>query len=73
MVPRNILPLEFLLKGLIFLGVNNMKRKLIIELKNYVNEKVCIQGWIYKIRKLKSIILLKLLKKEQKEEQKFLK
>lgn len=32
-----------------------MKRKLINELKNYVNEKVCIQGWIYKIRKLKSI------------------
>ena len=32
-----------------------MKRKLINELKNYVNEKVCIQGWIYKIRRLKSI------------------
>ena len=32
-----------------------MKRKLINELKNYVGEKICIQGWIYKVRRLKSI------------------
>lgn len=32
-----------------------MNRILICELKNYLNKKVCIQGWIYKIRKLKSI------------------
>lgn len=32
-----------------------MERKLVNVLSNYINEKVCIQGWIYKIRKLKSI------------------
>lgn len=32
-----------------------MKRKLINELKNYIDEKVNIQGWIYKVRKMKSI------------------
>lgn len=35
-----------------------MKRKLINELKNYLNEKVYIQGWIYKIRGLKSITFI---------------
>ena len=35
-----------------------MKRKLISELKNYMNEKVCIQGWVYKIRRLKSITFI---------------
>ncbi|KAJ49248.1 nondiscriminating aspartyl-tRNA synthetase [Clostridium tetanomorphum] len=32
-----------------------MKRKLVSELKNSINEKVNIQGWIHKIRKLKAI------------------
>lgn len=32
-----------------------MKRDLVIELSNYINSKVNIQGWIYKVRKLKSI------------------
>lgn len=32
-----------------------MKRNLVIELSNYINSKVNIQGWIYKVRKLKSI------------------
>ncbi len=32
-----------------------MKRKLISELKNSINEKVNLQGWIHKIRKLKNI------------------
>lgn len=32
-----------------------MKRKLINELKDGLNKKVCIQGWIYKVRKLKQI------------------
>lgn len=35
-----------------------MKRKLINQLKNYINEKVCIQGWIYKVRRLKSITFI---------------
>ena len=32
-----------------------MERKLVSELNNCINDKVKIQGWIYKIRKLKSI------------------
>lgn len=32
-----------------------MKRKLVSELNSYINNKVNVQGWIYKIRKLKSI------------------
>ncbi|MEL5898418.1 aspartate--tRNA(Asn) ligase [Clostridium sporogenes] len=35
-----------------------MKRKLISELKNSINEKVNLQGWIHKIRKLKNITFL---------------
>lgn len=35
-----------------------MKRSLISELKNHLNEKVCIKGWIYKVRKLKFITFL---------------
>lgn len=35
-----------------------MKRSLINELKNYLNEKVCIKGWIYKVRRLKFITFL---------------
>lgn len=42
-------------QGVLFLEVIKMNRILICELKNYLNKKVCIQGWIYKIRKLKSI------------------
>jgi nondiscriminating aspartyl-tRNA synthetase len=32
-----------------------MKRKLVSELREFIDEKVCIKGWIYKIRKLKFI------------------
>ena len=32
-----------------------MERRLVNELKNFINNKVNIQGWVYKIRKLKSI------------------
>lgn len=32
-----------------------MERRLVNELKAYINENICIQGWVYKIRKLKSI------------------
>ncbi len=32
-----------------------MERRLVNELKGYINENICIQGWVYKIRKLKSI------------------
>lgn len=35
-----------------------MKRSLINELKNNLNEKVCIKGWIYKVRRLKFITFL---------------
>ncbi|WP_010299269.1 aspartate--tRNA(Asn) ligase [Clostridium senegalense] len=35
-----------------------MKRILIDELKNNINEKVMIKGWIYRIRKLKSITFI---------------
>src|SRR3712207_9217813 len=42
-------------QGVLFLEVIKMNRILICELKNYLNKKVCIQGWIYKIRKLKAI------------------
>lgn len=32
-----------------------MKRKLISELNGLIDEKVCVQGWVYKIRRLKFI------------------
>ena len=32
-----------------------MKRRLVSELNSCINDKVNIQGWVYKIRKLKSI------------------
>lgn len=35
-----------------------MKRKLVSELKNSIDEKVNIQGWIYKIRRLKLITFI---------------
>ena len=35
-----------------------MKRVLIKELKKFINEKVLIQGWIYKVRKLKNITFI---------------
>lgn len=35
-----------------------MKRILVNVLNNYINENICIQGWIYKVRKLKSITFL---------------
>ena len=35
-----------------------MKRRLVKELNNLINEKVLIEGWIYKIRSLKSITFL---------------
>lgn len=35
-----------------------MKRTLISELKNFINENVNLQGWIHKIRKLKNITFL---------------
>ncbi|WEV19887.1 aspartate--tRNA(Asn) ligase [Clostridium perfringens] len=35
-----------------------MKRSLINELKNHLNENVCIKGWIYKIRILKFITFI---------------
>ncbi len=35
-----------------------MKRTLISEFKNSINEKVNLQGWIHKIRKLKNITFL---------------
>ena len=35
-----------------------MKRRLIKELNNLINEKVLIEGWVYKIRSLKSITFL---------------
>lgn len=35
-----------------------MKRKLISELGNHIDEKVCIQGWIYKVRRLKFITFI---------------
>lgn len=35
-----------------------MKRSLINELKNHLNKKVCIKGWIYKVRRLKFITFL---------------
>lgn len=35
-----------------------MKRNLIKELNNKVNEKVLVEGWLYKIRKLKSITFI---------------
>ena len=35
-----------------------MKRVLIKELKKFTNEKVLIQGWVYKVRKLKNITFI---------------
>ncbi|MGG7177454.1 aspartate--tRNA(Asn) ligase [Clostridium paraputrificum] len=35
-----------------------MKRKLVNELKEFIDEKVCIKGWIYKIRILKNITFI---------------
>lgn len=35
-----------------------MKRTLISELKNFMNEKINLQGWIHKIRKLRNITFL---------------
>ncbi|MGL4107509.1 aspartate--tRNA(Asn) ligase [Clostridium sp. LP20] len=35
-----------------------MKRKLVNELKEFIDEKVCIKGWIYKIRRLKNITFI---------------
>ena len=35
-----------------------MKRVLIKELKKFISEKVLIQGWIYKVRKLKNITFI---------------
>lgn len=35
-----------------------MERKLVNQLKYYINENVCIQGWIYRVRRLKSITFI---------------
>ena len=35
-----------------------MKRIMINELNNYINEKVQIKGWVHRIRKLKSITFI---------------
>ncbi|MDR3597261.1 aspartate--tRNA(Asn) ligase [Clostridium sp.] len=35
-----------------------MKRKLVNQLNSYINEKIQIQGWVYRIRKLKSITFI---------------
>lgn len=35
-----------------------MKRMMINELNSYINERVCVKGWIHRIRKLKSITFI---------------
>lgn len=35
-----------------------MKRKLVSELKEFIDKEVCIKGWVYKIRKLKFITFI---------------
>lgn len=35
-----------------------MKRRLIIELNGFIDKKVCVQGWVYKFRRLKFITFI---------------